>query len=159
MSTNLASGGQRSGARQPPPVRPSASVPPRRARLLITLEALVAGSAVYGGVGLAFRNVIHMPDDWLAKSPFSSWVLPGILLLFVVAAPTGIAACLEIRRSRWAGIASVTAGASSIGWIAAELAVMQKYNLLQPVVLGLGVAIVLLALWTGRDEPLRPRGT
>lgn len=37
----------------------------RRTWSLIALETLIAISAVYGGVGLIWHNVIGMPDDWL----------------------------------------------------------------------------------------------
>lgn len=120
------------------------------------LEALIAAAAVYGGIGLAAANIIAMPADWLTGTPFDSWVLPGILLLLVVAAPMAVAAVLELRRSPWAAVASVTAGSAQIGWIAAELLIMQKYNVLQPVMMLLGLLVVLLAIAVRRHEPLWP---
>lgn len=130
----------------------------RRSRplLLITLELLIGVSAVCGGVGLMWNDVIRMPDDWLRGTPFTSWMLPGVFLLLVVAAPMTSAAVLELRRSPWAAVASVLAGAAEVGWIAAELFVLQKYNVLQPVMLGLGLAVMLIALWVYRAVPLLP---
>lgn len=122
--------------------------------VVIGLESFVAAWAVIGGVGLMWNNVIGMPDSWLEGTPFTSWVLPGVFLLAVVAAPMGVAAALEWRRSPWAGAASVIAGAAQIGWIGAQLAIMQKYNFLQPVMLGFGLAVLLLALWARRHQPL-----
>jgi hypothetical protein len=133
----------------------------RRQWTTITLELIVAGMALYGGVGLMWDlvadNAIGMSQDWLEGTPFTSWVLPGVFLLAVVAVPMGTAAVLELRRSPWAAAASVVAGAAQVGWIAAQLAVMQRYFFLQPVVLGAGLAVLALALWAARHRPLIPR--
>lgn len=123
---------------------------------VIILEVLTAASAVYGGAGLIWNNAVGMPDDWLDGTPFTSWLLPGGLLLLVVAVPMGAAAMMELRRSTWAGVASVVAGAALIAWIAAELLIMQKYNVLQPVMILCGLVVLLLGVWAHRDRPLVP---
>ena len=101
--------------------------------LAIVLESVVAAAAIYGAVGLIWDNAIGMTADWLTGTPFTSWTLPGLLLLIVVALPMGCAAVLELRRSPWATASSVAAGAAQIGWIVAQLAIMQRYFFLQPV--------------------------
>jgi hypothetical protein len=53
---------------------------------LVALEVLIAVNAVYGGVGLMV-NGMGMPGEWLERTPFDSWVVPGVLLLALVAAP------------------------------------------------------------------------
>jgi len=131
----------------------------RRQWPTIALELLIAVMAVYGAVGLIWNNAIGMTAEWLAGTPFNSWVLPGVLLLIVVALPMGVAAVLELRRSPWAAVASVVAGAAQIGWIAAQLAIIQMYFFLQPVMLVGGLAVLLLALWAVRHRPLLPSAT
>ena len=123
---------------------------------VVAVEALVAAAAVYGGVGLMWDNAIGMLNEWLVGTPFTSWVLPGLLLLLVVAAPMAVAAALELRRSAWAGVASVTAGAAQVAWIGAQLAIMQRYFFLQPVMIACGLAVLLLALAARRRRPLWP---
>jgi len=86
-----------------------------------------------------WNNVIGMPDRWLRGTPFTSWVVPGAFLLLVVAVPMGMAAVVEASRSAWAALASISAGAAQVGWIGAELLMMQRYNVLQPVMLGVGL--------------------
>ncbi len=127
----------------------------RRPWTLAVLELLTALSAVYGGIGL-IGEFIGMPDSWLRGMPFSSWVLPGVFLVLVVAVPVGTAALLELRHSAWAPAASVVVGAAPIGWIGAELLLMQKYDVLQPVMLGVGLAVLLLSLWADRARPVLP---
>jgi hypothetical protein len=134
--------------------------PVSRARLpwaTAGLELLVAAAACYGAVGLAAGNVIGMPAEWLEGSPFGSWVLPGVLLFVVVALPMGVAAVAELRRAPFAAVASVGAGAAQVAWIAAQLALFGRYNVLQPVMLACGLGVLLLALAHHRHAPLVPR--
>ena len=123
---------------------------------MIGLELFISASAIYGGVGLIWNNVLGMPDDWLQGTPFTSWTLPGIFLLLVVAVPMAAAAVLGLRRSVWAPAASIIAGATQIGWICVELLIMQEFNVLQPVMCGLGLVVLLLAVWSRRHRPLLP---
>ncbi|GAY07321.1 hypothetical protein TOK_2546 [Pseudonocardia sp. N23] len=117
-------------------------------------ELLVALSAIYGGTGLIWDDVIGMPDSWLSGTPFTNWVVPGILLLSVVALPMLVAAGLEVVRSPWAPIFSIAAGGALVAWIGVQLLVMQRYNVLQPVMLGAGLAVMLLAVVVRRHEPI-----
>ena len=77
------------------------ALPRRAARwALVGVEVFVAVGAVYGGIGLIAGNAIHISDDWLVGTPFNSWLLPGIFLLLIVAAPMAVAAVAELRRRR-----------------------------------------------------------
>jgi hypothetical protein len=117
-----------------------------RRRPLIVLETLTAVSALYGGIGLMSDNAIHMPDSWLQSSPFSSWTLPGLFLLGVVAVPMGVAAVLEVLRSRRAAGASLIAGGLLVGWICVEFVMIGKFSFLQPVMVVIGAAVAALAV-------------
>lgn len=126
---------------------------------LIGLEVVVGANAVYGGIGLMV-NGLGMPVDWLDGTPFGSWLLPGVFLLAVVAVPMLAAVVAELRRSRWAYLAGVGAGALQVGWILGQLVVLQRYFFLQPVMLAAGLAVAALAWLAHRGEPLlllRPR--
>ena len=111
---------------------------------LVVLELLLGASAVYGGVGL-LTGTLGMSDDWLAGTPFASWLVPGVALLLIVAVPMLGAALLEVRRHRLAPTASVLAGVLQVGWIAVQLLVMQRYFVLQPVVLIVAAGLLLVA--------------
>ena len=143
---------------QTSPVRtgPKPAAKTGRAWGVIALESLTGIAAAYGGFGLIWDDAVGMPDDWLVGTPFRSWTLPGVLLLLVVGLPMAVAVVLETRRSDWAGAASVVAGAALIGWIAGELLVMQKYAVLQPVMVLIGLAVLMLALWDWRHRALLP---
>jgi hypothetical protein len=127
----------------------------------VGIEVLVAVMALYGGIFMIWDNKLGMLDEWLEGTPFTSWTVPGLLLIAVVAVPMLTAAALEARRHRWAPQASIVAGTAQIGWIGAQLVIMQRYNFQQPIILGAGLAIVIVTLWVYRDvalgEPLASR--
>jgi hypothetical protein len=111
---------------------------------LATLDGLTGAVAVYGGAEL-IRDGFGMPDSWLAGTPLTGWVLPGVALLIGVAGPQLAAAALIGGGARLALAAGYLAGLLLIAWIAVELLVLRRYFFLQPVVAGLGAAQVLLA--------------
>jgi len=81
---------------------------------LIGVELLIGAAATSGGIGL-MSDSIGMPAEWLDGTPFGSWLLPGILLLAVVALPMIVAAVAELDRASWAYAASLVAGALQAG--------------------------------------------
>jgi hypothetical protein len=111
--------------------------------------------ALYGSIGLVAGNALKMRDDWLDGTLFSSWVLPGVFLMIVVAVPMGVAAVGEWRRTRWSYAAGLVAGAAQIGWICAQWLIIQMYFFLQPVMLAAGVAVLALTWSIHRGEPIR----
>jgi hypothetical protein len=128
-----------------------------RTRLLVGLELLIAVNAIYGGIGLMV-NGMGMPEDWLERTPFSSWVIPGILLLLVIAGPMIVAAVAELRHDARAYVLSLAAGILQLGWILGQVLVLGRFFFLQPVLFVAGGLVVLLAWWAHRGHPLMRAG-
>jgi drug/metabolite transporter superfamily protein YnfA len=120
--------------------------------LLVALELVIAANAVYGGTGLIV-NGMGMPLAWLEGTPFGSWVVPGTLLLALVAVPMAFAVLSEFTRTRLAYPASLIAGVVLVGWIGSQLLVLRRYFFLQPVLAVAGVAVVVLAWWAHGRRP------
>lgn len=124
---------------------------PRAGLILVTL--LVTLNAIYGGVGLIV-NGMGMPDSWLQRTPFDSWLLPGLALLVTVALPQGVGAVVALRRHPRAATVGLVVGVALVLWILVQLLVLRRYFFLQPVIAGLGVLEVALALaWHRRTAP------
>lgn len=122
---------------------------PWQAWTLAVVELFVAYQAFSGGQGL-ITDTWQLPVEWLVRTPFDSWVGPGWLLIGLVGVPHLLAALpvLVLPRSAGLGIlAGVLAGASLLVWIVMQLAVLQVYFFLQPVIAGLGIVELGLALW------------
>ena len=123
----------------------------RASRTLAVVLAVVAASAVYGGIGL-MTSGIGMSKDMLAGTPFSSWTLPGLALLACVAVPQAVTAGLVAVCHRWAALAAIVTGAGLVAWIGVEVLLVGQYFVLQPVLVVLGLAeIGLAAWWCGSD--------
>ena len=91
---------------------------------------------VANGGGVSFR--------YLQGSPFSSYLVPG-LILGVVVGGTQLAAAVGLwRRSGWALTASVVAGFGMLIWIFVELAVITEYSALQTIYFALGSVELIL---------------
>lgn len=112
---------------------------------LAALLALVALNAGYGGAGL-IRDGMDMPADWAQRLPFGSCAFAGIALLVTVGLPQLLSCVLVLRGHRRAALAGAIAGLALIAWIAVQLLIMRRYFFLQPVIAGLGLAELLLAV-------------
>lgn len=124
---------------------------------LAAVMLLVAANAVYGGIGLMLDG-LGMPSEWLAATPFDSWVLPGLALLITVALPQLAVSGMVVAGHRWAPVAGLAAGVALVGWILVELLVLQHYSFLQPLVAGFGLVEMALAGWwlaATRVAPIR----
>jgi hypothetical protein len=112
-----------------------------------TLAALAIGTgvaAVWGGVQL-IQDGFGMPDSWLAGTPITGWLLPGVALLIGVAVPQLSAAVVIATGGPRALAAGYLAGLLLVAWIAVELLILQHYFFLQPAIAAIGMAEVLLA--------------
>ncbi len=121
--------------------------------VLVVIEAFVTYQAISGGIGL-ITDTWKLSTDWLARTPFDSWVGPGWILIGLVAVPQVLAAIPKLFLPRRAGLgilAGVLAGVNLLIWIGLQLAVLQIYFFLQPVIAAIGVIEIVLAWWWRAD--------
>ncbi len=119
---------------------------------LAVVELFVAYQAVSGGVGL-MTNSWQLPTEWLARTPFQTWVGPGWVLICLVGVPHVLAAIPPVLmpgRPRLGILAGYLAGGSLLVWIAVQVALLQQYYFLQPVVAVIGLIEAGLAFWWQR---------
>jgi hypothetical protein len=98
---------------------------------LLVAQAFIAVTAIAGGLDLVVGTAINdrsgvlIPSTrFLAGSPFSSYLVPGLLLLVVIGGLHVAAWLLALRRSRFALLASAVAGFATLIWVFVELAVI-----------------------------------
>ena len=121
--------------------------------VLVVIEAFVTYQAISGGIGL-ITDTWKLSTDWLARTPFDSWVGPGWILIGLVAVPQVLAAIPKLFLPRRPGLgilAGVLAGVNLLIWIGLQLAVLQIYFFLQPVIAAIGVIEIVLAWWWRAD--------
>ncbi len=86
-----------------------------------------------------------MPVTLLAGSPFSDFLIPGLVLFFVVGGSNIAGGILAMSGHRRGAQASPVAGVVLIGWISTQMALLGYLHPIQLVYFGLGVLIVILA--------------
>jgi len=132
----------------------STSAPlPGIARLAIALEIFLGVGALFGGGALILGpdgHLLGMPTNLLAGSPFSSFLVPGIILFTVLGVAPLLAAAMTLRRQAFASLAAVAVGVALIGWITVEMVVIAGSGSLVwafYLVLGVCIAAVGVAWW------------
>ncbi len=115
--------------------------------MLIMLAAFAAVSAVAGGYGVASTNGLGMPMAWLKTTPFANYLVPGLILGFVVGGSALVATILLVIRHPLGYIVAFGAGAIMLGWIIGEILLIQQFSWLHVVYALNGVLLMVLAAW------------
>ena len=142
--------------------RPPLSAHPLSLRWLLGCLAFLGVSATFGGVvlvGSPSGRWLHIPLSVLQYSPFSDFLIPGLILglLFGLGSfvtvlalwwrptwpPTG--AITRLTGEHWAWSAAVALGIGQIIWIVTETVMVRGIDGLQVLYGSLGVLIVVLA--------------
>jgi hypothetical protein len=116
----------------------------KRPTALRVLDPFLAVSAIGGGLGL-LTNVIDLPREWLDNTPFNSYAVPGIALLFVVGGAWLFATWALFTRNPSAPLASIGAGVIQLGWFAVQVAFLGYISWMQPLVGTLAVFVIVLS--------------
>jgi hypothetical protein len=107
-----------------------------------TLTAVsAAGGAIYG-----LRGAPAFPREWLDGSPFSDYRAPSLVLGIGVGGSSAASAMIAWRGGHRAGAAAVVAGSVLTGWIVAQVWIIGPRSFLQPLMGGVGVAMVTLGV-------------
>jgi hypothetical protein len=112
--------------------------------VLIVLEILIGIAALAGGAN-ATLGARGVPREWLKGTPFKSYLVPGIVLIILVGGSMLVAAGLLIGGVHVARVVSLEAGIILLAWVGAQFATIGYRHVMQPLSLGLGLAIVVLA--------------
>lgn len=123
---------------------------------LAVLEIFVGLGAVAGGVAVA-TNAIGLPEYLLRGSPFGSYLVPGLVLSFVVGGSQLVAVAAVMRRHALGALASALAGLILVGWMVVQVAIIGLGSLLQVFYLVLGMLIIVLAARMRGTEAGRER--
>ncbi|GAC50405.1 hypothetical protein [Gordonia aichiensis] len=78
-----------------------------------------------------------MPREWLQRKPFDTWTGPGGVLITLIGIPQALAALVivvVVLDARLAVLPGFLTGASLLVWIVIQLALLQAFFFLQPVI-------------------------
>ena len=122
-------------------------------RLAETLCMFTGITAIGGGAALVFSpgGSLDMPRSMLEGTPFASFLVPGLLLLFAVGVPNLWAGIRMLRRRTFGDLFVVGAGGALTIWIVVQMVMLQTIHWLQILYLGVGLATMGAALYAWWD--------
>lgn len=136
---------------------PRARVTPRR-WILAALCLTVGVTAIAGGITLVARpdgSLLQLPVSVLRHSPFSGFLIPGLILLLVVGGANLIAGGLVARDAPAGNAAAALAGLALLGWIVVQMLLLRTVEGLQVVYLLAALAILAEARHRHARQPSR----
>jgi hypothetical protein len=107
----------------------------RSERMVVTLELVLAGGALFGGIGMlvdAGGGALGLPADLLDGTPFHSFLIPGITLLVLNGLLPTVVAILTIRRRAIADYGHLAVALALAGWIVGETYFIGLESWMQP---------------------------
>jgi hypothetical protein len=123
----------------------------RAGRSTVGMLVVLGLMALGGGAALVYRpdgSVMQMPLSWLAGSPFSDFLVPGLILGGLFGLGSLVVAGLGLRSWRIAPFLAFALGCGQMIWIVVELAIIKGVSVLHPICFGIGLAIaVASASW------------
>jgi hypothetical protein len=120
--------------------------PPRTAHPVV---ATFTGLLAWAGAAGLLVGVIDFCPEITSRLPFHRPVFAGIALAAVVAVPMTWTAWLCLHdRPLWRTVGAV-AGTLLFGWIVVQLALIQTFSWLQPIMGFAGLAVLVAVLFSG----------
>ena len=115
-------------------------------KALLFVGAFGSLSAIVGGIGILGTNGLGMPLSLLRGSPFTSFIVPGIILLVVVGGTQASATIALALRQRAAYLWMSIAGFGMVIWILVEVAILPGFSPIQALYFGVGIIELMLVL-------------
>ena len=127
-------------------------------RATVILLAVLGVMALAGGVALVSKpdgSVMKLPLSYLAGSPFSDFLIPGLILGGLFGVGSFATAFLCWRRVSLSPYLAFAIGCGQMIWISVELAVIKEFSPLHPICFGMGLGIAACSAawgWPGFRE-------
>lgn len=113
---------------------------------LAILQFVIGIGAVAGGVGMVLDpsgSSMGLPIEMLEASPFSDFLIPGLVLLAVNGIGSIVGGILTLKRYRYAGEVSMALGVFLTAWIVLQVFWIQDWHWLHVLYFFLGLAEIL----------------
>lgn len=113
-------------------------------RISLGILLLIICINAIGGGWYGLAGAENVPQEWLEGSPFHSYFIPSLILLFVVGGSTLFSSIAVFRNARLAPYASLLTGLILLGWIVTQLLIIGYVSWMQPAILSAAIVILLL---------------
>jgi len=111
--------------------------------LIVAVNALLAG---YSMITDSSGTRLQMPVSWLQHSPFSTYLIPGIILFITNGVLNLVAAVFTIFQWKNYPALIVWQGIILIGWIVIQVIMLQTFIFLHGLLLGIGFWLFIFGI-------------
>lgn len=123
----------------------------RAAWIAIGSLVLLGIGALAGGIALVAKpdgSIMQMPLRYLDDSPFTDYLIPGLILGGLFGVGSLVVAAMCTLRLRIAPFLAFAVGCGQMTWIVVQLAIIEELSFLHPTMFGVGLVIaVASAFW------------
>lgn len=134
--------------------RPAAADIPRpelhaAGKVAIGCLVVLGLGALAGGIALVMRpdgSVMQFDVAILAGSPFSDFLVPGLILGGLFGIGSLVVAAMGLRRSRVAPFLAFAIGCAQMTWIVVQLAIIRELSFLHPTFFLVGLVIAVASV-------------
>ena len=118
------------------------------AYLLGVIQTFIGLTAIAGGFRLVSNpnGIPDFPIEWLNHSPFSNYLIPGLILLILIGFGNVAAGTVSFLSKRYSGSMAALFGTFLIFYMTIEIWFVGVRNFLQPLYLMLGILVLILGL-------------
>lgn len=122
----------------------------------LSLYLFIIGlSAVYGGWAIINTDVMKFPPDLLKTTPFDSFIIPGLILAFIVGGTQFVAATLLWIKNKFMYEATAVAGFGLLIWMTTEIYMIPTHHPIQIVYLGFAIMNLIILMLLLKYQPIR----
>jgi hypothetical protein len=118
-------------------------------KVTVVSLVLLGIGALAGGIALVSQpdgSVMHFETSLLAGSPFSDYLVPGLILGGLFGVGSLVVAAMGLRRARLAPFLAFAIGCAQMIWIVVQLGIIKELSWLHPAFFGVGLVIALAAV-------------
>ena len=107
---------------------------------------LIVALNAFGGGYYGIAGAEGVPLEWLKGSPFSNYVIPGIILIVVVGGSALIAAIAVFRKTKYARKAAFICGVIILIWLGVQISIIGYVSWMQPATT-IAAVLILSLVW------------
>ena len=115
----------------------------------IILLVFTGISACFGGIVLMMDptgSIIQMPVELLKQSPFTNFLIPGLILLIIIGIGSIVTTVFVISKNKYFPKIITASGSALIIWIITQIFMLQSLSYLHFVYGGIGLILLILGV-------------
>ena len=115
----------------------------------IILLVFTGISACFGGIVLVMDptgSIIQMPVELLKHSPFTNFLIPGLILLIIIGIGSIVTTVFVISKNKYFPKIITASGSALMIWIITQIFMIQSLSYLHFVYGGIGLILLILGV-------------